>query len=104
MTKFLKIFIIVLSAMFVSSLAAQEKSNIAYDFDLAIDSTGWRYSNNASQLYCMPVNAAVRALVGYIQQHVPSLPYNRAEATHEYMLFSEDYYRLPQAARLVGHA
>ena len=104
MTKFLKIFIIVLSVMSVSSLAAQEKSNIAYDFDLAIDSTGWRYSNNASQLYRMPVNAAGRALVGYNQQNGNSLPYNRAETTRDYMLFSEAYYRLSPAAMLYGQA
>ena len=104
MTKQLQIFFIILSMMPFSFLASQEKGGIAYDFDLAIDSTGWRYSNNASQLYTMPINTAGRALVGYEQDWGNSLQYNRGETISGYQVFSEAYYRLSPVAMLYGRA
>ena len=104
MTELRKIFILLLSIMSFSSLVAQEKSDMAYDFDIAIDSTGWHYSNNASQLYAMPINTTGRALLSYGQDWGNTMLYNRAENTRDYAIFSEAYYRLSPVAMLYGQA
>ena len=104
MTKLQRISTIVLLGMSVSFLAAQEKSCIAFDFDLAIDSTAWRYSDNASQLYRMPVDVTGRAYLGADQGWGNTLQYNQAEKIRDYFLSSEAYFRLSPVAMLYGRA
>ncbi|MGL4520262.1 MAG: DUF6850 family outer membrane beta-barrel protein [Phocaeicola sp.] len=85
-------------------LSAQEKAADSFDFELTIDSIGWRSSSNVSQLFTLPLQRAGRAYSGYEYVEGNSLNYNQAQQQQRFYLSSEAYQRLSPRLLLYGLA
>lgn len=85
-------------------LGAQERAIPAFDFELTLDSVGWRKSSNVSQLFTLPLQRAGRAYTGYDFTQGNTLIYNQAEEQHRFAVGSEAYQRLSSRLMLYGAA